>query len=149
MRISTRGEYGLRALVELGLSDAGHLSLRDIADRQHMPLDYLEQIMPLLRSADLVHARRGSGGGYRLARDASQISVYDAFLALEGPLGSARCLKEDCPGEEACPARDRCVVREVWLELQQAVRQALQGLTLQQLVDRQRSHFGGPLRFSG
>ena len=77
MRISTRGEYGLRALMELGMETGEALSLRDIAERQHISLDYLEQIMPALKSASLIKARRGAQGGYLLAKPAEEITVFD------------------------------------------------------------------------
>src|SRR5690349_23243995 len=99
MRISTRGEYGLRALMELGLEPDSAMSLRDIAERQHISLDYLEQIVPALKAAGLVKSRRGAQGGYQLAKPAAEITVYDALVALEGPLDPMMCLSAGVPAE--------------------------------------------------
>src|SRR4028118_2060353 len=97
MKISTRGEYGLRVLLELGMAPDKGLSLRDLAQRQHISLDYLEHIVPALKAAGLVRARRGAQGGYALAKPATEITVYDALVALEGPLDPMMCLSSGVP----------------------------------------------------
>ena len=155
MRISTRGEYGLRALMELALEPDRALSLRDIANRQHISLDYLEQIMPALKTAGLIRARRGAQGGYQLTREASSITVYDALCALEGTFDPMMCLAngvaqepEGSPFPDGCGASGSCAVQEVWRQLKNVVEAVLKKITLAQLVERQQRRYGGPIRTS-
>jgi Rrf2 family protein len=147
MRISTRGEYGLRALIELGMEPDKGLPLRDISKRQHISLDYLEQIVPALKAAGLVRARRGAQGGYQLAKPAEQITIYEAMIALEGPFDPMMCLTE-APAADAlgCLASGSCAVQEVWQEMKTAVEAVLKNLTLGELVERQRQRYGVPIR---
>lgn len=147
MRISTRGEYGLRALMELGMEpDAAH-SLRDIAARQHISLDYLEQIVPSLKSAGLIKARRGAHGGYQLAKPPEEITVFDALTALEGPLDPMACLST-APEQTGlgCLASGTCAVQEVWSEMKQAMEFVLKNKTLAQMIARQKGNFKVPIR---
>ena len=150
MKISTRGEYGLRALMEMGLEPDKALSLRDIAGRQHISLDYLEQIVPALKSAGLIKARRGAQGGYLLAKAATDITVFDALLALEGPFDPMSCLSSAPPvrggNMVSCMASDHCAVQEVWREMKDAVENVLRRITLAQLVERQKQRYGVPIR---
>ena len=152
MKISTRGEYGLRALMELGLEPGKGLSLRDIAARQNISLDYLEQIVPALKSSGLVKAKRGAQGGYQLARDPADITVLEALRALEGPFEPMICLSDGTKSSIAstkngsCGASGSCAVQEVWRELQLAVETVLRNLTLAELLRRQEEQFGVPIR---
>ena len=155
MKISTRGEYGLRALMELGLEPSKGLSLRDIATRQNISLDYLEQIVPALKSSGLVKAKRGAQGGYQLAKDPSEITVLEALRALEGPFEPMICLSDGTKSSissnsaaknSSCGASGSCAVQEVWRELQLAVETVLQKLTLAELLRRQEEQFGVPIR---
>lgn len=152
MKISTRGEYGLRALMELGMEPGKGLSLRDIAKRQNISLDYLEQIVPALKGAGLVKAKRGAQGGYQLAKAPEEITMFDALRALEGPFEPMICLSGD--GEEDdlkaknsnCGASGSCAVQEVWRELQVAIEGVLKQLTLAELLRRQEERYGVPIR---
>ncbi|MBV9867799.1 MAG: Rrf2 family transcriptional regulator [Abitibacteriaceae bacterium] len=147
MRISTRGEYGLRALMELGMEPDKGLSLRDISQRQHISLDYLEQIVPALKAAGLVKAKRGAQGGYMLAKPVAEITVFDALVALEGPLDPMMCLSETVPTEQNnCMASGSCAVQEVWREMRDALEIVLKRLTLGELVERQKRQYGVPIR---
>lgn len=143
MRISTRGEYGLRALMELGLKPGTALSLRDIAERQQVSLDYLEQIMPSLKTAGLVKARRGAHGGYLLAKPAEEITAFDALIALEGTFDPMTCTSDD---EDACFASGSCAVQEVWTDMKGAVEDVLKKKTLAQMISRQENRFKTPIR---
>lgn len=147
MRISTRGEYGLRVLMELGAEPEIALSLRDIAARQHISLDYLEQIVPSLKSAGLIKARRGAHGGYQLAKSPEEITVYDALVALEGPLDPMACLST-APSQTGlgCLASGTCAVQEVWSEMKQAMEIVLKNKTLAQMIARQNGNFKVPIR---
>jgi Rrf2 family cysteine metabolism transcriptional repressor len=159
MRISTRSEYGLRALMELGVETQGALSLRDIANRQNISLDYLEQIMPALKSAGLIRARRGAQGGYQLAKPAAEITMLDILSTLEGSLDPMACLSSSIPDTEtseknkptpavldSCGASGSCAVQEVWREVKTAMETVLRQLTLAELIDRQEKRYGGPIR---
>ena len=154
MRISTRSEYGLRALMELAQQPDRALSLRDIANRQNISLDYLEQIMPALKSAQLIRARRGAQGGYQLAREAQTITVYDVMSALEGTFDPMQCLTannlpqvpEGEPIGDGCGASGACAVQEVWRQVKNVVEAVLKKITLAQLIERQQKRYGGPLR---
>jgi Rrf2 family protein len=145
MKISTRGEYGLRALMELGIEPDKALSLRDIAGRQHISLDYLEQIVPALKNAGLVRARRGAQGGYLLAKSPADITVHDALIALEGPFDPMTCLGGE-GSTVSCLASNSCAVQEVWREMKEAVEGVLKRITLAELVERQKQQYGVPIR---
>ncbi len=150
MKISTRGEYGLRALMEMGMDDGAALSLRDIAERQQVSLDYLEQIVPALKNAGLIKSKRGAQGGYFLAKNAADITVYDALVALEGGFEPMICVNEDAdaktPATSGCGASGSCAVQEVWQELQSAIEGVLKNLTLAELLRRQEEQYGVPIR---
>ncbi len=154
MKISTRSEYGLRALMELAQQPERALSLRDIANRQNISLDYLEQIMPALKTAELIRARRGAQGGYQLVRDAKTITVYDVMTALEGDFDPMQCLTANSqpqvpqaePIGDGCGASGSCAVQEVWRQVKNVVEAVLKKITLAQLIERQQKRFGGPLR---
>lgn len=147
MKISTRGEYGLRALMELGIEPDKGLPLRDIANRQQISLDYLEQIVPALKSAGLVKAKRGAQGGYQLAKNPADITAFDALRALEGSFEPMICLSGET-GEENdnCGASGSCAVQEVWQELRDAIEGVLKSLTLEELLRRQEERYGVPIR---
>jgi Rrf2 family protein len=154
MRISTRSEYGLRALMELGTEPDRAFSLRDVAERQHISLDYLEQIMPALKSAGLVRSRRGAQGGYQVGRPAEEITVLDVLGALEGSFDPMQCLAsaplgvEGTPAGslEGCGASGSCAVQEVWQQVKSAMEDVLRRLTLAHLIARQQEQYGGPIR---
>lgn len=135
--------------MELGLEPGKGLSLRDIAKRQNVSLDYLEQIVPALKAAGLVKAKRGAQGGYQLAKPPEEINVYEALRALEGPFQPMICLSSD-PDDDAknsnCGASGSCAVQEVWRELQRAIEGVLKALTLAELLRRQEEQFGVPIR---
>lgn len=126
------------------------LSLRDIARRQNVSLDYLEQIVPALKSAGLVKAKRGAQGGYKLAKSPEEITVLEALRALEGPFEPMICLSddeaEDANLQSACGASGSCAVQEVWREMRDAVEGVLRNLTLAELLRRQEQQFGVPIR---
>ena len=140
--------------MELGIASDAALSLRDIAGRQHISLDYLEQIVPALKSAGLIKAKRGAQGGYQLAKAPAEITVYDALIALEGPLDPMMCLSSGVPADAlpaskqdaSCLASGSCAVQEVWREMRDAMEGVLKRLTLAELLDRQHRRYGVPIR---
>lgn len=113
MKISTKGTYGLEALVDLALHESeGPVSLKNIAERGGFSEAYILQIFLVLRRADIVTSIRGSQGGYTLSRSPSEISVGDVLEALEGPLAPVSCIIKDC--KNPCNRYDRCVTRNLW-----------------------------------
>lgn len=140
MRISTKGEYGLRALLDLALRyGEGPIQSRDIHQRQGIDENYLNQILILLRKAGLIESLRGPQGGHRLARQPSRITLLEVLTALEGPL-----FPGDSMGDDHSPADpiDRELVREVWFGMRQHLEEYLSGLTLDDLCQRKRQRTG-------
>lgn len=143
MRVSTRGRYGLRALVDLAFHTAdGPVALREIAERQEVSESYLEQVFASLRKAGLITALRGPQGGYTLARPATEISAGDVIRALEGPIAPVHCVDQANPGDR-CARREFCATRPFWQELGRQINAFLDATTLQDLADRARSARGG------
>ena len=133
MKLSTRTRYGVRAVLELAASQGkGPMQIKTIANRQGISLKYLEQLMAILKSAGFVRSVRGSKGGYILAKPANQIKLSDIFNALEGPVTTVECVEN----ESYCARVADCVARQVWAEVQRAITNVLQSMTLQDLVDR-------------
>ena len=137
IRISTRGRYALRAMLDLAQhANNGPVSRQEIADRQEISADYVAQLFRHLQSAGLAEGVKGPGGGYRLARDAARISVGDIVRAMEGPVALVQCV---CPGGDetpACDRVDRCVTHLLWSQISEAVTGLLDGVTLQDLAEQ-------------
>ena len=132
--VSTRGEYGMRLMVDLARHwGQGTVSLHAVAQREALPEAYLEQLVATLRRAGLVTGKRGAGGGYLLARDPSSITAGDVVRALEGPLGPQICTAEGDPVLNCIREQD-CGTRLVWLRLQSTIATALDSMTLAELA---------------
>ncbi len=132
--VSTRGEYGMRLMVNLARHwGEGSVSLHAVATREDLPEAYLEQLVAALRRAGLVLGKRGAGGGYTLAREPSAISAGDVVRALEGPLEPQICTAEGDPILN-CVREPGCGTRAVWLKLQSTIAQALDSMTLADLA---------------
>jgi len=132
--VSTRGEYGMRLMVDLARHwGGGTISLHAVASREDLPEAYLEQLVASLRKAGLVQGKRGAGGGYMLARDPRSISAGDIVRALEGPIEPQICTAE---GEAIvnCVLQPGCATHHVWMKLQTTIAHALDGMTLAELV---------------
>ena len=135
MKLSTKGRYGLRALIDLALySENETVSIQSIARRQNISDSYLEQLMRKLRSAGLIVSVRGAQGGYKLARPANEISVGDVLRALEGSLEAVTCGGED----NSCQGADLCVTRFVWERINSSIRDTVDSIKLSQLVEESR-----------
>jgi len=141
MRISTRGRYALRAMVDLALHASGGPILRqDIAERQGISADYVAQLFRRLRAAGLVEAVKGPGGGYRLARGAEMIRAGDVVRAVEGPVAVVHCT---IPGDEpTCQRVGRCVTHLLWKRLSETMQEFLDSVTLKDLCDEARQLSG-------
>ena len=134
MKISTKGRYALRLMLDLALNNTGeYITIKSIATRQEISEKYLEQIISLLNRAGYVKSVRGSQGGYRLARDPEEYTVGMILRLTEGSLAPVDCLDEN---SEECIRRGSCVTREVWVELYLAISSVVDKITLQDLVDR-------------
>jgi len=130
LRISSRCEYGLRAMIYLaraGRTDP--VPLTEIAHREEMPTAFLERVLARLREGGLVASTRGASGGYRLSRPAEAISVADIVTAIEGPLSLVGCL----PDEGGCARAGSCASQRVWRRLDDAINGALGGISLDEL----------------
>ena len=131
MRCSTRGDYGLRALIELADHyGQGPLQCSEIALRRHVPEQYLDQLLTTLRKAGLVRSQRGPAGGHALARDPAEISVLDAIVALEGSLAPVAWL--DQPPERTDHPH-QCGQREIWERIQDSTSAILASYTIADL----------------
>ena len=145
MKLSTKGRYGLRAVIDLavhsepaasGRSAEGAVSIQSIAQRQDISENYLEQLMRLLKKAGLITSVRGAGGGYRLAKDPGTISVGDVLRALEGGLEPVSC--GALTGEGGCEGADNCVTKYVWQKMNDAIRNTVDGIMLSELMEEKR-----------
>ena len=131
---STKGEYGVRLMVQLGRHfGTGPASLAEIAAVEDMPRAYLEQLAFVLRDAGLVVSTRGAHGGYELAREPGAIAMSEVLRALEGPLAPMICATEEEP-HDLCGRTASCTVNLLWVRVRDAVAGALDGVTLADLV---------------
>jgi Rrf2 family transcriptional regulator, cysteine metabolism repressor len=132
---STKGEYGVRLMVQLGRHHGqGPASLAEIAAEEDLPRAYLEQLVMSLRDAGLVRSTRGAHGGYQLARDPREIRMGEILRALEGPLAPMICATEDEAHGTTCDRSARCTVNVLWVRVRDAVTGVLDSMTLADLV---------------
>lgn len=137
MKLSTKGRYGLRALIDLAAhEDEEAVSIACISSRQNISESYLEQLMRLLKKAGLVISVRGASGGYHLARPASEISVGDTLRALEGDLDPVSCSGFSDTG--ACEGADLCVTKYVWKRINDSVQKTVDSIMISELADSSR-----------
>lgn len=135
MRISTRGRYGLRTLLDLALhQDEGLVLLKDIARRQEFSLQYLEHLIAPLIGAGLVGSTRGARGGVSLLKPPAEVKLGEVVQLLEGSIGPVDCVNN--PG--LCHRSASCATRDIWVEMKEAMSRVLDSMTLQDLVERQR-----------
>ncbi len=140
MMISTKGRYALRMLADLAEhKDDGYIALKDIAERQGISKKYLEQIVAILNKPEILKKNRGYLGGYMLARPAREYTVGDILRITEGGLAPVACLEQ---GEVNCDRAGICPTLFVWEGLYKNITEYLDGITLQDIVDRQQSSAG-------
>ncbi len=131
---STKGEYGVRLMVQLGRRyGTGPASLAEIALDEDLPRAYLEQLVTSLRDAGLVVSTRGARGGYELSRPPDQMTMSEVLRALEGPLQPMICVTDD-PAHIACDRSARCTVNVLWVKVRDAIAGTLDAMTLADLV---------------
>ena len=143
MKISTKGRYALRLLLDIAQNQQdGFVSLKEIAERQEVSKKYLEQIIPLLSRAellqtslsksDILRTTRGYQGGYRLCRAPEEYTVYEILSVAEGGLAPVACLDQP---ENTCPRAPECLTLPVWEGLEKTIRDYLRSITLQSILD--------------
>jgi Rrf2 family iron-sulfur cluster assembly transcriptional regulator len=134
MRLTTKGRFAVTAMIDLGLRQSGGpVTLAAISQRQQISLSYLEQLFGKLRRNELVESTRGPGGGYTLARNASNITVAEIIKSVDEPIDATHCGgKENCQGEGA-----RCMTHDLWAALNVRMVEFLDSVTLQKLVNDQ------------
>lgn len=134
MRISTRGQYGIRAMLELALhNQEGPVTLRTIAEQQQLSEPYLEQLIAMLRKSGLVASVRGAMGGYNLTRDPADIKIGEILRVLEGPIAPVDCVVDD-GGSDACHLSEHCATRILWQRLRDSMVEVLDSTTLADLI---------------
>lgn len=133
MKLSTKGRYGLKAMLELAMNSAGEkVSLKSIAEKQGISENYLEQLFATLRKAGLVKSIRGAQGGYFLAKPPAMITVGEILRTLEGSLAPVDCVEENLPKQ--CRRSDECVTRIIWEKIRDKINEVVDSITLENLM---------------
>lgn len=139
MKISTKGRYALRVMVDLAVNDTGeYIPLKDISERQEISLKYLEHIISLLCKAGYLRSSRGNNGGYMLSRRPEQYTAGDILRITEGSIAPVACVD----GSSECPRSGGCAVLSFWRGLDKAVSDYVDGVTLAKLAEDERAIIG-------
>jgi len=147
---STKGEYGVRLMVQLGRHHGtGPASLAEIAAEEDLPRAYLEQLVVSLRDAGLVTSTRGAHGGYELARPPETIQMSEVLRALEGPIAPMMCASDDPEHGTTCGRSSHCTVNVLWVRVRDAVAGALDSMTLADLVPARLATTVQPIPLNG
>lgn len=138
MKVSKRTTYGIMAAVDLAINaKESPIQARAIARRQGIPIRFLEQVLHALKNADVIQSHRGAQGGYLLSREPAQLSIADILEALEGPLFHRSSVHQGMRDRSA--TKPDILLGKVWEQVQQAERQVLEGITIEQLANHQRT----------
>ena len=141
MMISTRGRYALRIMLDIAeYQNEGYVSLKDSAERQEISKKYLEQIVTIPGVSKMLEAKGGKNGGYRLAKAPREYTIGDVLRAAEGTLSPVACLDND---PASCTRSSYCVVLPIWKGLDDVINEYLDGITLQDVLDRKAEYDGG------
>ena len=136
MKVSTKGRYALRIMIDLAMNDNGeYIRLKEIAERQSITLKYMEQIMPLLTKAGYVRSYRGNNGGYMLARSPEEYTVGDILRTTEGSLAPISCIEET---PNRCPRKDYCTTLSFWKGMAKVINEYVDGITLADLMKKEK-----------
>ena len=140
MRLSKRGEYGLRAMIILAdvhkNSPAGMIQIKEISAREEIPAKFLEQILLALKNTGLVHSKMGVGGGYYLARAPKEITLGQIVRTLDGPLAPIKCVSQMAYEPCGCPDEETCGLRMVMGDVRNAIANILDNTTLADVIKR-------------
>jgi Rrf2 family iron-sulfur cluster assembly transcriptional regulator len=132
MRLTTKGRYAVTAMLDLAINrENGPITLSDISKRQGISLSYLEQLFSKLRRNGLVDSARGPGGGYRLSRDADEITIVEVIEAVDENISA-----DHCKGMKNCRDGQGCLSHELWTELSCQIREFLSNITLAQVIKK-------------
>lgn len=138
MKLSTKGKYGVIAMLDLAVHSSGEtVTIKSIAERQNISESYLEQLFAVLRKSGLIKSSRGSQGGYMLAEKPGEITVGAILRAMEGSLAPVSCIAEDNPSE--CGRADDCVTKHVWKSIRDSIYRVVDSITLEELVEEYNS----------
>ena len=154
MKLTKRGEYALRAMINLGLAQAAGrpiLKISELARKEKIPIKFLEQILVELKNAGHLDSRRGQSGGYFLKQPADSIRIGDVIRELEGPLAPISCVSENFYERCSCPDEDHCGLRMLMLDVRNAIAEILDRHTLGEVVEitlRKLRRGGRPLPFA-
>lgn len=139
MKISTKGRYALRMLIDLAQhQDGGFISLKEISARQDISKKYLEQIIPIFNRTGILRAGRGPQGGYMLAKSPDKFTIGEILRITEGSLSPVDCVDQDPAG---CERRLECPTLPVWQGLSKLINDYLDSITLQDILDQQQERF--------
>lgn len=138
MKISSKGRYALRVMLDMAVhKDEGYISLKDIAERQNISKNYLDQIMMIFKKDQFFHTTRGYQGGYKLAKLPGEYTVGEILRITEGRIAPVACLSDcgpDCGPE--CNLTGTCMAMPVWAGLEKVIQDYLDNLTLQDILDK-------------
>ncbi|MCX7614937.1 MAG: RrF2 family transcriptional regulator [Clostridiales bacterium] len=135
MKISTKGRYALRLMLDLAMNNTGeYVTIKSISERQSISDKYLEQIIIVLSRAGFVKSTRGAQGGYKLSRSPEEYTVGSILRLIEGSLVPVACM-EDEPNQ--CPRCDKCVTIDIWQQIYEAINNVVDHITLADLVKKQ------------
>jgi Rrf2 family transcriptional regulator, iron-sulfur cluster assembly transcription factor len=144
MKLSTKGRYAVMAMVDIGQQSGGRpVSLAEIAARQDISQEYLEQLFLKLRKGGLVESIRGPGGGYRLSREADDIYIYDIIAAVDEPMKMTRC---EGDAVEGCVKGERCSTHDLWSSIGRQVNTFLANVSLDDVVERRNLALSASIR---
>lgn len=139
MKISTKGRYALRMMIDLAEhKNEGFITLKDIAARQGISKKYLEQIVPVLNRSDFLLTNRGFQGGYKLAKEPEKYTVGEILRLTEGCLAPVACLEQN-PNQ--CTRRSECITLPIWQGLYKVINEYIDGITLQDILDTQTERY--------
>lgn len=139
MKISTKGRYALRMMLDLAEhKNDGYIALKEIANRQGISKKYLEQIVPLLNKTDFLQTNRGFQGGYMLAKEPDKYTVGDILRVTEGSISPVACLDNEI---NQCERKEHCMTLDVWKGLYKVIADYLDGITLQDILDKGKERY--------
>lgn len=133
MKISSRGEYALRALIYLGTKNNEVITIEEISDKTLVPVNYLEQILLQLKRNGYVQSKRGVNGGYKLSRSPDDINIGEVIRNLEGPLAPMGCVS--VTSYESCPIEAGCLLKPLWALVRDTIANLLDSKTLNDLLN--------------